>query len=248
MKLIATPYILTSTDTQRIQQLGYTITTTGSISLEDFINTEFPNFNFLSILEQVERDFTPLTAFSINREIVYNRNPAYLGIFYQNQFIKDEDDLCFIRQFSKSGSSISITHSYCILPEIHQGKGLIQNVFQESLRQYINMGADRILVHCGLSTGGLAWAKYGFVGVSRPEMQQILDDARTILNTNELVPIERIFNLYYANNPGGKAFPIQLWAALDSMKKVLLGADWHGEIDLKNNEQLSNFTDYVFRS
>gem|GEM_PF-3479077 len=40
---------------------------------------------------------------------------------------------------------------------------------------------------------------------------------------------------------------MDLWAAFDFMKPVLMGSDWHGELDLKNKEQFRNFKDYVSR-
>ena len=38
-----------------------------------------------------------------------------------------------------------------------------------------------------------------------------------------------------------------LWAKIDFMKDILRGSDWHGEVDLKNKEQFTNFMEYVFR-
>lgn len=133
------------------------------------------------------------------------------------------------------------------MPVEHQGKGIIKGVFQISLQQYVNMGARKITVHSGLEGGGYAWAKAGFVAVDKNEVEVILEAARRILQPDELARVERIYNKYYSDFPNGNAFPIVLWARYEPMKQVLSGSDWHGEVDLKDQEQFSSFNDYVFR-
>jgi hypothetical protein len=86
------------------------------------------------------------------------------------------------------------------------------------------------------------------VAIDKNEVEIILDEARKALTSTQFAPVEHIYNTYYTKNPVGNTFPMLLWAGLDGMKDVLPGADWHGEVDLKNNEQFSNFKDYVFRS
>jgi len=227
--------------------LGYTITSDNIQTLETFLNRTFPNLNILKILQAVERNFTKTSKNPIIRNIKFNSLDKVLLIDYNNDPLDIDSALVFVRQFFKIKRSIEIDHTYCILPLAHRGKGYIKPVFRESLEQYINCGAKKIRVHAGLSGGGYVWAKYGFRAVNKREVEIILAKARKKLNAKDFVIIEKIYNGYYTKNPGGKSFPMNLWAALDFMKPVLLGSDWNGELDLKNKLHLEKFKEYVYR-
>ena len=240
-------HTFTKADTLKVIDLGYTIIKSSSLSFEKFLKTEFPNFNFVKLLEEVEATFTPTTKLNISRTIYYQDTPPKLRVLYINDFTKDEEALIFDREFVKSVKGVEINHSYCVIPETHQKKGLVKTIFQTSLQEYINMGAKKINVHAGLSGGGHVWARHGFVAIDPAEVKTILNAAQKALKTIEFGPIKRIFDKYYTDNPGGKAFPMVLWAKIDFMKDILRGSDWHGEVDLKNKEQFTNFMEYVFR-
>jgi hypothetical protein len=83
--------------------------------------------------------------------------------------------------------------------------------------------------------------------IDKIEVDEILSEAKKQLLQDEYDAVKDIYDIYYFNNPNGKSFPIDLWAGMGFMKKVLMGSDWHGELDLKNSSQFSNFKDYVFR-
>ena len=57
--------------------------------------------------------------------------------------------------------------------------------------------------------------------------------------------VRNIFDVYYSRHEAGEAFPIFNWAALDYMKPILLGSDWHGILNLKDPEQVSKYYRYV---
>lgn len=240
-------HTFTKADTVKVIDLGYTIIKSSSLSFEKFLKTEFPNFNLVKLLEEVETTFTPTTKLTISRTIYYQDTPPKLRVLYANDFTKVEEALVFDREFVKSVKGVEINHSYCVIPETHQKKGLVKIIFQTSLQEYINMGAKKINVHAGLSGGGHVWARHGFVATDPTEVKTILDAAQKGLKAAEFGPIKRIFDKYYTDNPGGKAFPMVLWAQIDFMKDILRGSDWHGEVDLKNKEQFTNFMEYVFR-
>ncbi|RYG49650.1 MAG: hypothetical protein EOO01_12270 [Chitinophagaceae bacterium] len=155
--------------------------------------------------------------------------------------------MVFIRTFEKDNGAIRVIHDYCLVPAVHQGKGAIKPVFKESLQQYVNMKAEKIFVHAGLSGGGYTWARYSFAALHKVEVTTILTAAEKKLSGGDFAVVKSIYDTYYRNFPSGEAFPMDLWAALDFMKEVLRGSDWHGVIDLKNSEQLRNFSDYVSR-
>jgi hypothetical protein len=153
----------------------------------------------------------------------------------------------FIRKFTRIDGKILVNHLYCIIPLLYRGKGLIKSVFKSSLQQYVNMNADKIIVHAGLDSGGYVWAKFGFVAVNNDEVSTILANAEKRLTKVQYEIINSIYIKYYARDPNGRSFPMTLWANLDFMKDLLMGSDWKGELDLKNSEQFSNFKEYVFR-
>jgi hypothetical protein len=238
---------VTVADVGKLKKIGYVIYGHGNKSLEDFLNEVFPNFNILSLVEVVEKSFNSTTTATIERSIEFNGTSKKLVLNYNNDADNIDDALVFVRQFSKISRSIVIEHKYCIIPKGFRGQGLIKPVFQESLQQYINCDARKIIVHAALSDGGYTWAKYGFRAIDREEMTVILHKARTVLDTKEFRDCEKIFYGYYTKNPTGKSFPINLWAAFDFMKPVLRESVWHGELDLKNELHLNKFREYVYR-
>ncbi len=240
-------HAFTKADTLKVINLGYTIKSSSLLTFDKFLKKEFPNFNLVNLLQEVEATFTPTTKLTISRIIYCQDTPPKMRVLYINDFTKDDDALIFDREFVKSAKGVEINHSYCVIPETHQKKGLVKTVFKVSLQEYVNMGAKKINVHAGLSGGGHVWARHGFVAIDPAEVKAILDDAQKHLKTAELTPVKHIFEKYYKDYPGGKAFPMILWAKIDFMKDILRGSDWHGEIDLRNKEQFTNFIEYVFR-
>ena len=240
-------HAFTKADTIKVIDLGYTIKSSSPLIFEKFLKKEFPNFNLVKLLEAIETVFTTTTKLAISRTIYYRDTPPKLRIHYTNDYTEDEEALVFDREFVKSVKGVEVNHSYCVIPETHQKKGLVKTIFQASLQEYVNMHAKKINVHAGLSGGGHVWARHGFVAVDPTEVKVILDDAQGRLKSAEFTPVKHIFDKYYTDHPGGKAFPMILWAKIDFMKEILRGSDWHGEVDLKNKEQFTNFMEYVFR-
>ena len=253
MTLVPAPYLFTAKDENAIKVIGYQITNLGrgNIDLFTFMQSIYPNFNLLRLLQVIEEILTRVTSLPIHRKIYYNTTTGELLIDFRNEFTTEEQAVVFQRTFYKETTHIIVSHDYFVLPSTHQRQGLAQPVFQESLQQYINVDVFKILVHAGLSGGGYTWAKHGFTITNRSEVDDILAAARKQLFPAQIEAIEKVYNHYY-NNPDPvfhhKAFPVVLWANIPFMKPVLMGSDWHGELNLKNEEQLTNFTNYVFRS
>ena len=207
----------------------------------------FPNFNLVALVKVVESQFTLTTTNIIHREIRYDEAKGLLQIDYRNEFSDEDDALLFIREFINQNNIIEVEHKYCVLPKKSRNNGLIKPVFQESLQQYINIGAKRIFVHAGLNDGGYTWAKYGFAAIDKKEVETILNVAKYRLSNSDFQVVKKIYDFYYTKTPNGKSFPIDLWASLEYMKLILRGSDWHGELDLKNKKQFRNFMNYVSR-
>lgn len=237
----------TALDVAKISKMGYILDSKNGKTLDVFINNIFPNFNILRLLQVVEKNFNKTTKAKIDRSIVFDFKKKQLLIDYNNNTGIEDDALFFVRLFIKNGRSIVVDHKYCVLPKLSRGNGLIKPVFKESLRQYINCNVSKILVHAALSGGGYTWAKYGFRATIKDEMTLILLRAKSILTAKEFAICEKIYLVYYNRNPIGKSFPINLWGSLDFMKPVLMGSNWHGELNLKKVEDLKKFKEYVYR-
>ncbi len=195
----------------------------------------------------METQFTPTTQTNITRKINFDDLSKILRIEYRNEYLNEDDALLFIREFVNRSGIIEIKHEFCVVPKSSRNNGIIEPVFRESLQQYVNIGAKSILVYAGLSGGGYTWAKYGFVAIDKSEVDLILNSAKFVLTKADFNAVKKIYDIYYAKNPYGTSFPMDLWASFDTMKPILMGSDWHGELDLNNIEQFRNFKDYVSR-
>jgi hypothetical protein len=253
MMLSPEQYKFSPADTVAIEALGYVINNNSNKKKDfaDFMETAYPNFDLLKLLQVVEQVLYPTTTLQIVKEIKFDISSDELVLYLRNQYRDEAEALIFKRTFYKEANEITVIHDYFVLPSLYQKQGLAKPVFQQSLQQYINIGTSKILVHAGLSGGGYTWAKHGFTITRRDEVDRILTKARQTLFPAELQFVERIYDHYY-NSPdpvaAHKAFPVSLWAGMPFMKKVLMGSDWHGELNLKNPDQMLNFTNYVFRS
>jgi len=238
-------HIITLADLKNIKKLGYSIQGASSINATNYLKVTFPDFNLLKLLLTLENHLTPTSQTDITRQINIDTIRKALVIDYRNNFSGVEDALVFIRKFENKEGSITVFHEYCIIPAPFRNSGIIKKVFLESLKQYINMKADFIYVHAGLGLGGYVWAKYGFGARNKSEMEVILKIAEIQLTRRQYSFVKNIFDVYYSRHEAGEAFPIFNWAALDYMKPILLGSDWHGILNLKDPEQVSKYYRYV---
>jgi hypothetical protein len=213
-------------DRKKFEELGYEIADGNIRDFAIFLSLNFPNFNLLNLLQLIESVFTPLTNLPILRKIVFNNDLKEFTFTRKNDWITIKNALIIQRTFRIKAGEILVEHDYFVLPEEHQGKGLVKPILQESLQQYININASKIIVHAGLSGGGYVWAKYGFVATRESDMLSILNRAKIMLTEDQLkVALQVLVNYYnnVAKKSGSKAFPIKLWADMDFMEPVLMG-------------------------
>lgn len=134
MDLRPSNYTFTINDTHRIINLGYLIKHSCSISLEEFMAYEFPNFDLCTLLKELEASFSITTPLPIKREIIFDNKPPELQINYRNSFSEIQEALVFNRKFYKSKiANIEVEHQYCVLPHNYQGKGILSSL---TLRSY----------------------------------------------------------------------------------------------------------------
>lgn len=243
--------MLSEQDIEDAKKLGYTVDVPYYLAAKQ-INDHFPGLGLMTLLAGIEGILDAHTEKPASKRIVIDATPVpYFQILYLSKNYTDEDSgLTMSRYFEYKNGRLIVFHHYLVLPKIARGQGLGTKVMGLWFDQYVNMGVKEIRVHAGLKDGGAVWAKVGFKASEKHEMENILQSARTILaGTEELQAVEAIFNNYYQTEPDGKAFPIEDWANIDEMLPVLklYTNNWHGRIDLTNQEELLNFKQYVGR-
>lgn len=242
MRIEPQTYIMTDSDASFLVNRGWEIENNTSLSVNDFVNSFFPNFNIPKFLNEVDQVLANHCSSKIVKKLKFEETPKIWVYYYTGN-----KDLAFIRDFFYEDRLIQVSHALFIIPSLAQNKGIAKLVFQSSIRQYINMNLAKIHVHAALDTGGYIWAKHHFTANSYDEMIKILQKAKAQLTDNQYKFVLRIFENYYNSNPKGNAFPIDKWAEMPFMKDILLGSDWYGTMDLRNTQQFTNFINYVFR-
>jgi 8-oxo-dGTP pyrophosphatase MutT (NUDIX family) len=150
----------------------------------------------------------------------------------------------------------SVYHAYFRAGR-NTGSGLGKEILRSQVALYEKLGIQQVKVSANIDVGGYAWAKYGFVQ-TRDEWTGI---TRRVL-TSRLASFER--NPTYRDRDGVQQTmtpqdisglrkliasddPRALWAVADSRhgKRMLLDTNWHGTLDLRNDETMRRFRAYV---
>jgi hypothetical protein len=238
-----------SEEIEEVIKLGFKFNSSKTKTPVEFINTDFPGLRLLNFLKEIVTLLGPLTNAALHKHVqCHDGPPSTLGIrYYSNNYKDPKSGLLFSRTFIKEASELLVIHDYLVLPEVSRGKKIGKKVLAACLQQYLNMSVSKIRVHAGLEDGGYVWAKAGFKAVSKAEVTLILKKAKQQLKTDEYQIVKAWYDDYYNNDPTGTAFNIEDWALLGYMQKILKNSDWHGEIDLTNHEELTNFKHYVSR-
>ena len=241
--------ILHLTTPAEIQQLRY-MDVQINVSNEEaatLINAKFANLNLLEWVKKIKELLEPISMppLAIEIDLKSAPVPAILLHCYDKNADHPDYGLSISRILSNTNGQITVKHDYFTLPEPFRAKGIARAVTIAGLQQYSHMGADKITIYAALANGGYTWARNGFVAVDKTEMQDILERACEMLDGTKFAAVKRIFDRYYDTNPAADSFPIIKWAELPFMKQVLCGTMWHGEIDLKKQNQLLNFIKYV---
>lgn len=135
-------------------------------------------------------------------------------------------------------------HDLLIIPKELQGKGLSKEIFQALYKQYQKAEIKEIRVQANNDVGGYAWGKYGFSAKAK-SYDDIISWARFQLSEKQITKanynsFEKWINLYK-----GKDIPMFELAQFKYGKKLLLGSNWSGFIDLNDPLQRKMFEDYL---
>lgn len=241
-------HIVDDHEIQELISMGYGLHHTPPPATETMIANHFNGFEPLSFAKQIELLLGSLTTQKLERHLVLQTPPPVLQFFfYSEDYENDIFGLLFKRTFTQTPAGLCVAHDYLVLPEAARGKGIGKKNLAACLDQYRKMNIQKILIHAGLQDGGYVWARAGFKAVNRSEVDKILLEAKTKLSNEEYDIVQAWYDDHYNNSPD-LAFNIEDWSRMRSMVPILRGSDWHGEIDLTNPNELTNFTRYVSRS
>jgi hypothetical protein len=150
-----------------------------------------------------------------------------------------------------------VDHDYFVVSEGSQGSGAAKRILKEAVEAYVKMGIDQVDVHANIDVGGYAWVKYGFLQTRsdwdgmRAVMKGKLGrkfGVKSLLNESDQQAWEDVEAILDNGDP--KA----MWLLADSKltingdsvgKKLLLGSNWYGSLNLRDPESLARFRAYA---
>lgn len=152
------------------------------------------------------------------------------------------NDFSLRRYFKKD----TVYHDMLKIPEDLQGKGIAKELLQSMYKQYQNAGIKEIVLQANITVGGYSWAKYGF-SAKASEYNEITHWAQVMINNERISKIDfEDFNKWIGQYKG-QNIPIHELANKTYGKKILLGSDWLGYLDLTDEKQRKVFEKYLFR-
>ena len=153
------------------------------------------------------------------------------------------------RQFtSNPDGSVSVYHAY--FKAGRKGDGAGKRFFRVAMGEYMAAGVKDVGVTANLDVGGYAWARYGYLPASNGVWDGLRSTLKSRLNgMSNVSEADKAAMTAILNKPDRRA----LWEVSDARtsdgvalgKKLLLGTNWSGRIDLNDEEQMRRFTAYV---
>ncbi|MCD8208338.1 MAG: hypothetical protein LUD72_10410, partial [Bacteroidales bacterium] len=149
---------------------------------------------------------------------------------------------------AKDDYKLKVTHKYLTLATEYQGKGISKGVIRSLYGRYVDMGVEEINVCANIDVGGYTWARYGF-SASRTEIAELISSTNRLSDSARQNTLDFIKNYYDSHNLGNDdPFPmnklVDYWGR-DEAKRILAGTNWHGKIDLTDDEQRKIFEEYM---
>jgi hypothetical protein len=159
-----------------------------------------------------------------------------------------KDRVVLSRIFSVKDGIKNVHHDLFIIPDSLQGKGLSKKTFQTLYKQYRKAGVNTIDVFANLDVGGYTWARYGF----RADTNDVRDIIVGARDAGKITDIEydnatSVLNDFISQNGRSSKFPMNQLADKDYGKKLLLGQNWEGYLDLRDASQRERFEKYLTR-
>jgi hypothetical protein len=226
---------------------GYTIKADKGLEVEVFLEEHFAGFSALSVSVQADQLLAPMALTPLDREWQLSNPPPILSFFFASQDAFNESTgVCLCRTFRRTSLGIDVHHDYFTIPERYRHQGIGLKVLKAWFELYELMKVQRILLHATLEDGGYVWARAGFKATRREDVDKINALAKLSLSPERSRIVQAYYDDHYNNFPD-QSFSLENWARLSYMKAVLKDSSWHGQIDLTNESEMTNFKKYVSR-
>jgi hypothetical protein len=174
-----------------------------------------------------------------------------LTLYYLSQTV--HGNVRLVRRFTQEDTRLVAYHDLLDLPEKLQDGGTSRAINKAMYyNAYKQLGIKKIKVHAALQAGGYVWAKAGFSAVNKYEVLGILhravkrisDGDMTILTYELIDELEQQVERFYASSKGN--FPLYIWAQRSEFAKdLLLGTNWHGELNFDEPVPVGIFELYI---
>lgn len=209
----------------------------------EFFNENFKGFDFIELDKNIN-EIAQANGFKINQ-----RNLSFYEGKVNIEYRAKDGKFTMVRSLYLDGTIKTVSHDLLMLNSDLQGGGLTKNLFKQLYKQYQSASLQQIEVHANIDIGGYAWGKYGFSAIRKLDVDYILEGAERLAKRGDLTKLELdhfkgLYKNHYKVKDAGP-FPMHDIAQTSYGKKVLLGSDWYGTIDLKNNAQRQIFEDYL---
>ena len=171
----------------------------------------------------------------------------------------DGGSLNLVRKFTRSaeGKLTTAKHEYFQMPASAQGSGVGKLFLRNQLALYDQLGIERITLYANIDVGGYAWARYGFKAASpewwkalKPQLlenfngikdslpESVAKTVRGLLRSADPKTIRQVAALQYQ-------YVSASGAAQTLGKKLLLGTDWFGALDLTDPDDYAILLSYL---
>lgn len=150
----------------------------------------------------------------------------------------------FSRIFYPDGT---VSHDFFSLAEKYQRNGFSKDLLKTLYVQYKAMNLNAIRLEANINVGGYAWGRYGFTCDAQDALRLLEWQASTPATISMKNKAQKIWDDFYEKNNHDYSirFPMNLWADAEFGKKLLLGSQWIGELDLNDPVQAKRFVDYM---
>lgn len=204
----------------------------------DFFNSNFKGFDFTEFddaMSQIAKE----------NKLVFSSKKISLQEDYFMTTHKTDNGFYLSRKYYFKEGIKTVYHDYFKVPTSLQGNGISKKVFQSLYQQYKNAKIAQIEVFANIDIGGYTWGKYGFACNSASDMDRIKRKAKRLYEDGTLNEIQfKDFNSKTKKGSNG-LYPMYKVAYTNYGKKVLLGENWHGVINLKSRVQKAIFEEYL---
>lgn len=140
------------------------------------------------------------------------------------------------RKFYHRTDGLEVHHEYFQLADRVQRQGISKKLFPKLYEEYKKLGVRYITVQANLDVGGYTWAEYGFYANNRYQAENAVHG-----NSKAL----KIIDDFYKGKTDDTPFPMLLISKQPWGQQCLLGSNWHGTIDLQNEEQVKLWEKYL---